>query len=521
MNKKILYFTFSIWIIIGVYGLLFFVQNAFGLIDDGELIGTIFDGKPIPFFIRESIGRFYPFDGQEYNIVSLFSHSADAFYFYNFLQYVVVVVLLTKILQQVLNNQRSIWIPIAIGMFILSPGFATAWFRLFVPERGAVFFLVLFLFFYMRFQKKEKLLYLFAGLFFVNIALYYKEPIFIMVGLFSFVHLLFGFKILSSKQKWFDILIMLSSLVWVGLYYFIVFVHKGETLYNAYLFDSTILYIKYFISTVLADPFAMLLLLLLGVRLFLVIVKKVPLSPIYDAMLASSSIYILIFQVLNMFAFHYLLPLYVFGIPALFYWIKVEKYYKFLLIKLGIIGAFGVFIFNTLPIGLHTIAHYKNVPYNFQHNLDFLETYIEKNNDKTKIFLDGVYTDTGIEIYGSYNTYLIYRGVPKNKFEISSTMGSLGFYKRKDKRKVDDIHSGDLLVVTPYSFHNINNKYLTFLEKEYDLVYSAKSSIDVGNYSLQSLLKYVWTMKNKENSNEVLNNLNIVQKSDFYVFEKK
>lgn len=172
--KKSELMRFFFYFIVSIYGIIIVFGANFGVIDDHDLLDTLLIGKKLPLFIFPEIGRFYPLDGFEYNLISLISVSPYAFYLYNLIQFIILIFILQKLLLEILGFRYKNIIFLSILILILSPGFVTAWFRLFVPERSVLFFLIIFLYFYVLYQKEQKISYFVLGLISANIALYYK-----------------------------------------------------------------------------------------------------------------------------------------------------------------------------------------------------------------------------------------------------------------------------------------------------------------------------------------------------------
>lgn len=135
-----------------LYSIGIMYPSGFSVIDDHTLLHTLFADKPIGFFIQPSIGRFYPLDGQDLNILSLlFGTSASVFYAFNALCVWVVIfalryalrVFLREITESADINSSKIYY--VVDILLLSPAFIGSWLRLFVPERMEFVFLSLFL----------------------------------------------------------------------------------------------------------------------------------------------------------------------------------------------------------------------------------------------------------------------------------------------------------------------------------------------------------------------------------------
>jgi hypothetical protein len=239
-----------------------------------------------------------------------------------------------------------------------------------------------------------------------------------------------------------------------------------------------------------------------------------------------------------MFAHHYLLPSYAFGLIAISYFIFKEQFYKKVLFKiLGIITLIFV-LFSSLPTGLHFMSHYKNVPNNFQNTLSFLHDYVSensKNGKKVSIFLDGVNRNGG-EVHHSFIKYLEFKGLKHNQFDIKSDENDNGILPIKvensealytiiKKATSSEIKSGDLVIVTPYTtkYIGLDKNEINKMSENYKLIYHAKSFLEIPNIGIKSIIKAIYREnKNDSSENEIMVSQNVFQMPlDFYVFKAR
>jgi hypothetical protein len=526
-------FFFGVFLVL--YCVVLIARANFGVVDDHSFITTIFVGKWLDFFIIPGNGRFFPLDAQEYNLVSVMSNSAIAFYSFNALELVIVVFIFYKLFSLLtLSHKHWYLVFVVLGMLLLSPGFVTAWFRLFVPERNALFFFILFLFSYFNYQRKESVLTGLFGLLFANLALYYKEPGFLMLGTFVFCHLIFGWKVLKPNQKIFDFLLLGSSFIFILVYYFVVYRNIGKVLYGEIPYSQVLLFVKNIINYILIDPFLIFVLpLLIMYRIYLVCFKQSGKEPIYDSLLIASFVYVLVFLKLNMCAYHYLLPAYAFGITGMVYFLFKQEYLKHVFLKVTVSIGLIIFFSSLLPAGLHLISYYKNVPTNFQRTLDYLEAYIPTQNHRVNIYLDGVNRGSNTEVYHSFIAFLNFRGLDDKAFDFKSDLASdnkllfsagdpTSLYAVFQTNATTAPESGDLFILTPYSLKLFENRYLVEIGQHYELLYHAKSLIPIPNMSAKTLIKYILLGNVSNVSNEAMMNNNIFDTPlDFYVFIKR
>src|SRR5262249_51490753 len=130
-----------------------------------------------------------PLTGQEYNLVAVFSASPTAFYLFNSVQFAVFAGLVLAILRRAVGT--AIWPLVGAAAVFLSPAFTTSWFHLMFPERDALFYLTVFVWCYVTIDNHPRAS-LCLGLIAANIALYYKEPVFLALGAFALSHLVFS-----------------------------------------------------------------------------------------------------------------------------------------------------------------------------------------------------------------------------------------------------------------------------------------------------------------------------------------
>ncbi|MCS7205354.1 MAG: hypothetical protein NZ853_06635 [Leptospiraceae bacterium] len=295
--KKIDWFSVVFPFIIIVYGLLIVINANFSAIDDYVFVDNLLKGKPLPIdsFVLPEVGRFFPLLGFEYNFVALFSTSPYFFFGFNSIQFFIVVYLIYYLLKDYIKDKKVIFFVILILIFL--PSFVSSWHRLLLSERNVFFLLILFLIFFLKYQKDQKPLYIILSLIFANIALYYKEPVFLMLGSFAFFHLLFGWKELNPKQKLLDYLLIVSSFIFIVLYFFIVYINKGETPYGATEAQWILNFLKNSFRYSMYEPiifFIILPAIILRIHEILILKEKKP-DIFHDSLLFSTFFYFFLF----------------------------------------------------------------------------------------------------------------------------------------------------------------------------------------------------------------------------------
>jgi hypothetical protein len=527
-----------------LYALAIIVGANFSVIDDHILLSTLLSGGKWRLYIFPELGRFFPLNGYEYNILSNISVSPSFFYSYNAVQFIIFCFLMYKLLLDLLGGKWKLTSILVILAFIFTPGFTTAWFRLFVGERNVIFFLTVFIFTFLRFQSHQKIGYAIVGFVSANIALYYKEPVFLLIGGLGFFHLVFGWRNLNIKQKVFDVSLLFSALVFVLFYLFVVYFKRGGVLYGEFDINPLIAFIKNAFNYTLNDPFIILLLFPLYFYRIYLFIKRRELHYVFDSLLLVSVIYSLVFFLLNMFTYYYLLPVYAFAIPSVLYFWVNQKLYRQVLFKI-LLATTGFFLlFSSLPTAIHFISHYKNVANNYQKTLQFLTDYIHtehKKGRKVSIFLDGVNRNESMEIYESFIKYLEFKGLQPSEFDFKTNEDDSGFlkflgaylshnktlarYTVFQQSSKSEIQKGDLIVLTPYTkqYISLDKREIKHLQSKYKLIFRTYSYAEVPYLSIKTLIKSIFRpYKNGLSKSRMMITENILGLPlDFYVFIAK
>lgn len=536
--------TLSFAFFIAAYAIVIVISPALGPTDDFIFLRTLRSGKPIlyysadfPYYDTAGLGRFTPLGAMEYNSSWLFSDSPSPlwYYFFHAVQFILFIILFVKLLSRVSSNKLFNYL-IAL-LFIFLPAFVIPFFRLQMNERNVIFFFAAFLLCYLCYLKSQKTAYIATGVLFANLAIYYKETAFIAVGAFAFSELLLFWKKSELKTKIFNALLLLSSFAYLAVYYFYIYLNLGELTYlsgahNKYLALAKNVFNYAFFS----DPIIILLLLpLTAWRLYKVFINHEEPRPFYDSLLTAGSMYALAFFVLNIYSPYYLLPAYIFAIPAIIYFFHLPET-KTLFWKSVVFIVALVFVFNALPAGFHYLTYYKYLPVNFNKTMDFLAQDLNKKhpNDRANILLDGVDRGSGRGTYFVLADFLLFKGLSEKQFDLKSNVKTENVSPLVSKIQFpftvfqsdepDAIKSGDYLIISPQSVKiNPSKDYIQSLKKDYDLVFQTKSRFAFPNINLKTAIKYILLkrMSEKQKSGGVVINENLMNWPDYYVFVKK
>lgn len=487
-TSKIFFIAFCVFVVLYLANMVY--RANFGIIDDHTLLSTLHLGTHIAPSIMPEIGRFFPLNALELNILSkFFGINASAFYAFNAFGALVLICCIYRVLRYFLS------VPFVVGIivvFLCTPAFITAFLRLFVPEKFESIFFAIFIFSYIYFVKKGSKIAMLLSLISATIALYYKEPAFIMLGAFAFFHFIFAFKISNIYNKILDILLCVSAFVWVVAYYLFVIANKstsgsyGDTPYN-----PLIVFVKTLLNYILTEPFLFIgVFALVGYRIYLVLYKKENINALLDALLLGAALYSLAYLVLKIYSFHYSLPAYIFALLPLGYYF--HAYFKAKFIKTILFVCVVLYIFNALPSFLYQLNHYKAVPNNFANTIAFLDKYLSQN-PSTNIYLEGVNRASGVEVYNSFGKNIAFFG--HKDFDLLSDIGIDNEILGKSDEKspysvfrsnaIVEKKSGDLVILTPFNTRNFDGN------KNYELLFESKVGFNLPMLNIKSILKII------------------------------
>jgi hypothetical protein len=485
----------------------------FGPTDDHQILNSIFQGHALPMCIYPEMGRFSPLCFQELNLFSGATGHPGWFFLSQAIALLVFCYCFSRVLTEAGCSQ---WRPAALlTLLLLSPGFVTIWLRIQLVERNFVVFLTVFLLLYVLVEKGRRSMLL-PALAAGTVAMYFKEPGFIVIGVFAATHWLLQFKNGHRRWNWMDFLLLVSAGCYLPVYYFVVF-SKRALLYGSHSGTAT-----EFLGTLaktagnfaLNDPFIFFLALpLAGWRAYRIIRNHVTADPLFDAMLIAGAAYALIFFPLNIFSVYYWTPVYVFSLPAAIHFYAKNKeyaggYWRFSTKAVALLLAVSV-----LPSGVHLISYYKYVPINFNATVDFIAKDIQQKQFATvpAIYIDSMTPDAASIYYDNLNIFLQVRGGLKaGQFAMRSAVKpaterqlrthgqelAIGdplyasYYSSVSLPPTVAPGAGDYLVIVPQTTMNIDKDYLQRLQQSCcDLVFSTSSPLAIPNVGLKTLLK--------------------------------
>lgn len=494
---------FYLVLILFCVGIIIYSRYSFNL-DDIAWWLNIFHNIPIENNIHLDLGRFYPLAFLDLNLLMKISNSPYLFFSFNAIIVFVIGVLFYKLLK--LNNIHYKLLIFIICFF--NVGFITINIGICYPERVLILFIVIFIIcsYYAQYSNKYAII---LGIISANIAIYLKEPAFVVIGLFGLFHIIYHFfnRCYSRIFLFYNIALVISAFIFISIYVFYVspqiVVSYNDNILNQEALDHKeyiIFLAKGLFNFTIENPFLMILLPFVAITKILFF-KYFRLNPFLDSLLFGGFLYLLVYLKLQIFTNYYLAPIYFIVSFSLAYYVKRYKIYKY-------IALFCLLFYtiNTLPQSIWTFISLKKDGVAFHLSLDFVDKYTKTANDKVNIYFDGIgrgenYNDHYWvyfiryleEVYSADNFDI------KTKDENSSNLllKPLHFVFDKDSKysiynsfRVDKPKKGDLIILNNFTNKYINKEYIENMNKDYSLIYKT-NLLGLPQINLKTMIKYL------------------------------
>ena len=307
-------------IVLAMTGLILY-RPAFGIIDDHLIVAHQDRGHfGVPVCVNPDSRRFFPMDGQEYWLISgLGPLTAFKAYVFNAVQFCLFATILWFYLRKDLSPG---WTVFAIVALVMSSASMMAWLRLLVPERGVLFFIVIALFCIDRFNSRWSIWYAIVSICSIGLALFYKEPVFLMTGTYAVLKLIGLYMDRDTGvQRYVATGIFCLSILFAVIAgsYFLLFSHTGSVSYAAQrrfmpTVQNAVFVVRH--NAVIAHPLVFFILIpLTFARVIRTVIDRDIKVITAEPELFAASAYVFAILVLNLPPTpYYLLPVYAFGI---------------------------------------------------------------------------------------------------------------------------------------------------------------------------------------------------------------
>ncbi len=367
MSHKIVYTLLSMIVSVLVF---YIIYNANWLLgDQAEFLSTTAIGKiePLSTHINTSNGRFYPLGHYSYNILTLFplGKSVVSHFILNAVSFLIFVaatlILIHKIVYSSGNSKLNDWIILFTLTFLFQRVYSV-FIDIIFPERTVITLMFVFMLAVYQFFKTDKWLYGIIGLICSVYMVYCKEPLFLSFIIFALTNVIFNWKELSFNNRIFQLILVLNSLIFILLYYFLVyrnitFAYVGNHGENNW--------IRLIIKMIWSNKIFFIGIILFFIRAYTILFRKDRNHLFYDGLLFAGLAYFFACLILKLNYTYYYLPALALFTPAIVYWLI--RYIKPL-------GAFGVMLF----LALFYVIKFPTLIYNNQSERIITYPKIEK-----------------------------------------------------------------------------------------------------------------------------------------------
>ena len=171
--------VFLVYLCLYIYLILYQEDFAYG--DNHQFTHFSLQGRNFGLPIWLDNGRFFPLGHQEFNLIRFLSKSPTGYHAFAILQLLIVLAGLFIIL-----SNLPVWFRLLVMTLVMSTtSFVMSFFGLIYPERNVIFWLTILLVCFQYFLKTRSRFYFCAALIAAQFALYYKEPVFLLIGGFA------------------------------------------------------------------------------------------------------------------------------------------------------------------------------------------------------------------------------------------------------------------------------------------------------------------------------------------------
>ena len=185
ITNLILIGVFLVYLCFYIYLILYQEDFAWG--DNNHFTHFSLIGKNYAPPIWPFSGRFFPLGHQEFNLIRFFSKSPTGYHGFPIFQLLIVMTGIWIVL-----NNLPVWFRLLIMTLVMSTtSFVMSFFGLVYTERNVIFWLIILLVCFQYFLKTGSRFYFCSVLIATQFALYYKEPVFVLIGSFATIPIVF------------------------------------------------------------------------------------------------------------------------------------------------------------------------------------------------------------------------------------------------------------------------------------------------------------------------------------------
>ncbi len=399
------------------YIYLILYNEDFAYYDESQYLLTTLRGRNFPAPIWISQGRFWPLGHQEFNLIRVLTQAPVGYHIFPILQLLIVVATLFIFL-----IDFPVWFRISlITIITLTPSFVISFFGLVYPERNIIFWLIILLVCFQYFLKTRCRLYFCGTLIAAQFALFYKEPIFLLIGGFAGNRLLLqGFleRSLLQRRGYYQFLknhcLEVGLLILTGIYlllYLSIFLPYMNFEYARSISNDIFsILVSYLKLDLLLDIF---IVAIISRLIYLIYSRQLP-NSFWDSLAVGTFLYFLSYIKLQIFNSYYMAPVDFIAILYLGQWVypvfKEKKVAYSLMTTLVIFLIVG----RNTAYSFYNIAARKNFINGKTQLTQFIIEYTQKGSERHRILFFPY--STGYDIM-EVSAFLEYKGLKLAKHD--------------------------------------------------------------------------------------------------------
>jgi hypothetical protein len=229
-----------------------------------------------------------------------------------------------------------------ILLILFSVSLVRIFMNIIFPEKILFLTLPLFMLFYQKGLKTQNIKYYIIAIFFAAYSTYCKEPV---SGALLIIVLIngIGYKSLTKKDRIFNCILLINSIIFIILYYIIVYRNSVEFYNSVRAVETSSLVTKTFTT----EKILIFIFILGAIRGFYVFFKKDRDHLYYDGLLFAGIGFCFAYMLLRLSQSYYFFPTIVLSLPAIVYWTK-NLYRKkkmlalFIMLPIGLIACLNL-----------------------------------------------------------------------------------------------------------------------------------------------------------------------------------
>ena len=350
--------------------------NYYYMADESGLLGNIAQGIPLK-LLPFGDSRFRPLYFIHINFPLIIGSSPKIFSAYFSILFILTIILLYFVFKNYSKNKLLSIVLIFLVLFGIKQFPFFYMYTIFPKTPTIILLLVSVLFYQMAVYKNNYILYL-ISLILAVLNTYHEELNFAIYFIFSLSMLLFLFKKLDKKHRYFLISLLINSLIYLSIYVLLNIIYPQSENYAEFNSKGSFIYL--FQIYLREDNFFLIFLILSFIRAYFILIKKDRDLIMYDSYLFTGIGLSIGYCLLKIYGLYY------FSISSILYMIALSGYIGFILKNSNVINRVIFISFFAFSLLISTISYnfninfYNKILYGRNRTDSHIKTLIKLNN---------------------------------------------------------------------------------------------------------------------------------------------